>query len=458
MSGSTTVITPDQKLLNQVLQETFDNRDWFSKAVDLGANPIFLGFGLTDRLNGVHGPNELALVSMECTGDLVSEELIKSLRPAERFDEKLGLYSPKESNITLNIWESFKRDDATMVTSLDKLFRYEANALKTAVLYYNQGKGHYKELEVEHELPWEERTYPRRVPKDNIDCPRAQKKTRSEAPSRHPFACPLWAAYKERYAPNSICASRGWMEIPRLKEHLYRFHYQTSCDRCLETFKQDKDLVVHRRQAIPCQRKDNRSRDPVVQGIGQDTMSMLKSRKRSSCQNAEEKWFEIWDIMFPHRGRPDTSYNLDVDLMPRSVAAPTLDCESPSSWWDSFAEHLSSSLQDSLCSKYNPETEELRDLVKYHIQKAIGKCLDRYPVIQFQGVDSQQTIPHEKANLLRIIPHGTNGPYSNFPTPERLFGKDRLSPIFSPLVTPPSALLKPPPSSHLSRTAIASIP
>ncbi|KAK6858697.1 hypothetical protein PG995_005261 [Apiospora arundinis] len=157
MSGSTTVITPDQKLLNQVLQETFDNRDWFSKAVDLGANPIFLGFGLTDRLNGVHGPNELALVSMEFTGDLVSEELIKSLRPAERFDQKLGLYSPKESNITLNIWESFKRDDATMVTSLDKLFRHEENTLKTAVLYYNQGKGHYEELEVEHELPWEER-------------------------------------------------------------------------------------------------------------------------------------------------------------------------------------------------------------------------------------------------------------------------------------------------------------
>ncbi|KAK8013743.1 hypothetical protein PG991_009336 [Apiospora marii] len=149
MSGSTTVITPDQKLLLQVLQETFDNRDWFIKAVDLGANPIFLGFGLTDRLNGVHGPNELALVSMECTGDLVSEELIKSLRPGLTRSS----YSPKESNITLNIWESFKRDDATMVTSLDKLFRHEANTLKTAVLYYNQGKGHYEELEVEHELP-----------------------------------------------------------------------------------------------------------------------------------------------------------------------------------------------------------------------------------------------------------------------------------------------------------------
>lgn len=100
------------------------------------------------------------------------------------------------------------------------------------------------------------------------------------------------------------------MEIPRLKEHIYRCHYQTSCDRCLETFKQDKDLVAHRRQAKPCQRKDNSSRDPVIQGIGQDTMSMLKSRKRSSCKTAEEKWFEIWDILFPGVASPGTPCKL----------------------------------------------------------------------------------------------------------------------------------------------------
>jgi len=157
MSDSASSITRDQKLLNQLLQETFASNDWFSKAVELGANPVFLGFGLTDRINDVDGPNELAVMSMEWSGGLASEELLKSLRPAERFDEKLGLYSPKGSKITLNIWESFKRDDATMVTSLDKLFRHEENTLKTAVLYYNNGKGHYEEFEVKHELPWEER-------------------------------------------------------------------------------------------------------------------------------------------------------------------------------------------------------------------------------------------------------------------------------------------------------------
>ena len=137
--------------------------------------------------------------------------------------------------------------------------------------------------------------------------------------------------------------------------------------------------------------------------------------------------------------------------MPRSVAAPTLDYEFPSSWWDSFAEHLSSSLQDSLCSKYNSATEDLRDLVKYHIQKAIGKCPDRYPVIQFQGVDSQQTIPYEKANLLRIIPHGTNGPYSNFPTPDRLFGKDRC-------MSGPPQLISSPCSTYVTGSYTEALP
>ena len=154
----------------------------------------------------------------------------------------------------------------------------------------------------------------RGLSEDDSHCHRAQKKTRSESPSRHPFACPLWAAYKERYAPSSICASRGWMEIPRLKEHIYRCHYQTSCDRCLETFKQDKDLVAHRRQAISCQRKDNSSRDPVAQGISQHTMNLLKSRKRSSSQTAEEKWFEIWNILFPHLDLPGTSCEFELDV------------------------------------------------------------------------------------------------------------------------------------------------
>ncbi|KAK8076810.1 hypothetical protein PG996_002980 [Apiospora saccharicola] len=157
MSDLTTSITRDQKLLNQVLKETFASNDWFSKAVELGANPVFLGFGLTDRMNEVDGPHELAVMSMDWSGDLTSKELLKSLHPAERFDQKLGLYYPKESKIALNIWESFKRDDATMVIRLDKLFQHEGNRIKTAILYYNKGKGHYEEVEVEHELPWEER-------------------------------------------------------------------------------------------------------------------------------------------------------------------------------------------------------------------------------------------------------------------------------------------------------------
>ncbi|KAK7985496.1 hypothetical protein PG996_005263 [Apiospora saccharicola] len=144
----------DQKLLDSILQKTFKSTDWFTEAVKLGANPVFLGFGLTDMVNGYDGPIEVALMSMEWTGDLSSQALLKCLRPSERFDEEHAEYSPEGSNITLNIWESLRRDDATKLTSFDKLFRHQSNTLKTAILYYNNGKGHYEELEVAHQLPW----------------------------------------------------------------------------------------------------------------------------------------------------------------------------------------------------------------------------------------------------------------------------------------------------------------
>lgn len=156
-------------------------------------------------------------------------------------------------------------------------------------------------------------------PEDDGRCHRDQKRLRAEFGYQQPFACPLYAAFPHRYTRDTLCASRGWVEIPRLKEHIYRCHYQTSCERCLETFKQEKDLVAHRRQSTSCPRKDNSCRDPVAQGIGQDKMSMLKSRKRSSCQTPEDKWGEIWNILFPGVKPPETPCKLMCTVVPSAL-------------------------------------------------------------------------------------------------------------------------------------------
>ncbi|KAK7993207.1 hypothetical protein PG989_006588 [Apiospora arundinis] len=51
-------------------------------------------------------------------------------------------------------------------------------------------------------------------------------------------------------------------------------------------------------------------------------MSMLKSRKRSSSQDAEQKWWEIWNILFPQVKGPEDPYNHNANLRSLSVASP----------------------------------------------------------------------------------------------------------------------------------------
>ncbi|KAK8096609.1 hypothetical protein PG999_012553 [Apiospora kogelbergensis] len=220
------------------------------------------------------------------------------------------------------------------------------------------------------------------------------------------------------------------MEIPRLKEHIYRCHYQTSCDRCLETFKQDKDLVAHRRQAKPCQRKDNSSRDPVIQGIGQDTMSMLKSRKRSSCKTAEEKWFEIWDILFPGVASPGTPYNDSTSLRLRSVnTASTLDYASVSGWWDPIADDITSrlfaSLGDTLLSMHGSKGKgDLLPLIRGHINQAFMGFLGtgRCPVIQDSDTSLEPAMVHGAAEIPETTPRGS----SNLPVDFANHGDENL--------------------------------
>ena len=141
--------------MEQLLDRTFENKDWFKRAVDLGANPIFVGIDLVRYFKGDDFPMNLALVSMEYSGDLRTIDLLQSLKQAEHFDKRLAEYTPKNSNVTLNIWESFKREDHTKTCDLKKLFTQDINNLRTAVLYYNGGKGELQRVRIKnHPLPW----------------------------------------------------------------------------------------------------------------------------------------------------------------------------------------------------------------------------------------------------------------------------------------------------------------
>ena len=146
------------KRMNVLLDKIFKHQRWLKQAVSLGANPVFLGHDLVSFFNGADSPMNLALISMDFTGDLPYSELLRSLKEPKHFNEELAEYSLKESNVTLYIWEALKRAEHTQIPSFEKLFKQDSTSLRTAVLYYNEGAGNLQSLSIKnHSLPWKKR-------------------------------------------------------------------------------------------------------------------------------------------------------------------------------------------------------------------------------------------------------------------------------------------------------------
>lgn len=97
------------------------------------------------------------------------------------------------------------------------------------------------------------------------------------------------------YSTNDTCHSR---------EHLYRNHraprYQ--CARCLHDFKTPKNLFKHQRQLESCQIV---TQVPNLDLISDAQEARLKERgKHNSPRSNEEKWADIYKIIFPQEDVP----------------------------------------------------------------------------------------------------------------------------------------------------------
>lgn len=117
------------------------------------------------------------------------------------------------------------------------------------------------------------------------------------------LACPFFKRKPTKTRPS--CVYPGFKSIARLKEHLYRQHMlpQHLCSRCLETFSSEAELREHSRAPTPCQVNVNTN----VEGITLDQEKALKSKKRTSksgINTNEEKWKDIYTILFPTESPP----------------------------------------------------------------------------------------------------------------------------------------------------------
>ncbi|KAJ9150768.1 hypothetical protein NKR23_g3511 [Pleurostoma richardsiae] len=199
---------------------------------------------------------------------------------------------------------------------------------------------------------------------------RESRRPRTDDPARpcqgqtRRFACPFFVASPGSFKSNSTCAGRGWSEISRLKEHLYRRHYQRriSCDRCQKSFEHDRDLLAHRRQDEPCQRVEIKVQDPITQGMDDMAMNEIKSRKRPASMDDEEKWYDIWTILFP-------DVSLDLSSASSQASADIV---------ASVHRFLQDQLPESICSAIQRDIMVISSVKQEldGLRSVISKCID----------------------------------------------------------------------------------
>ncbi|KAK4183719.1 hypothetical protein QBC35DRAFT_442830 [Podospora australis] len=112
------------------------------------------------------------------------------------------------------------------------------------------------------------------------------------------------------------CSGPGFKSIQRLKEHLKRNHSPVQCERCKMTFTPTKGgdraeclnkLNDHRKSKEGCPLNDA----SLKEGVDDVQWAMLdrQSRRKNQELHRVEKWFEIWDVLFPDVPRPESPWH-----------------------------------------------------------------------------------------------------------------------------------------------------
>lgn len=99
------------------------------------------------------------------------------------------------------------------------------------------------------------------------------------------------------------------MSLAVLREHLYRRHSEPkfSCPRCDAIFDRDGELQGHLRRDDLCDIiTKHSSGGPPSNTISAEQMNQLRKRKGQYRENEEEKWYEVFSILFPYHKRPDS--------------------------------------------------------------------------------------------------------------------------------------------------------
>ncbi|KAI1737556.1 kinase-like domain-containing protein [Xylaria scruposa] len=178
------------------------------------------------------------------------------------------------------------------------------------------------------------------LPYKSLDTPQLASPSAAVSKPRM-FACPFSKKLGDKYSTTKdwkccLGPGPGWT-IHRLKEHLYRKHtaptYQ--CPRCLVEFENNSDLRQHQRNAESCIVHPDIGSN--VEGI--DAEQMIKLKKKSRRCSDEEKWNDIYRIIFrlnPEEHVPSPYYE-DITPVSKDLGVDSL---------SQFQTYLQNRLQD----------------------------------------------------------------------------------------------------------------
>ncbi|KAK4222885.1 hypothetical protein QBC38DRAFT_518214 [Podospora fimiseda] len=127
------------------------------------------------------------------------------------------------------------------------------------------------------------------------------KKIGFKSPDRLKLACHFW---KFDPTQHRSCFMRKLDNISRLKQHLTRAHYKSCyCQRCFLCFENEETLRNHVEGPI-CNLREHGFRGRYMTNGQQEQVN-----RRSNTKHTEtEKWYAIWDILFPEQDKPLSPY------------------------------------------------------------------------------------------------------------------------------------------------------
>ncbi|KAK1826624.1 hypothetical protein QBC39DRAFT_15227 [Podospora conica] len=150
---------------------------------------------------------------------------------------------------------------------------------------------------------------------DDVDRYRSSssQSKRSSKPVKK-YACPFRKHDPTHYniRDHELCAVRAWDSVSRMKEHLYRKHCKVHCARCKQTFKRSAELELHERSE-GCQMRHVRCPADIT---AQQEKQLKSKRYSTRFQTEEEKWREVYRLLFPGEDIPSPYPEVGEDLKP----------------------------------------------------------------------------------------------------------------------------------------------